>query len=66
MSVWNADYIQRLEFHTNLERIFEAGKPIDEIDDSFTCSDFEGKIIAFKASFGFYLHYIEVFYIEDF
>ena len=66
MSVWNADYIQRLEFHTNLKRTFEAGKPIDDIDDSFTFSNVEGKIIALKSAFGFYLDNLEVFYIEDF
>jgi len=65
LSTWHADFVSRLAFHTNQARTFEVGRSKDLIDDTFTFSKVEGKIIAFKAGLGLYLDNLKVFYTED-
>jgi len=35
LSIWHKDYVSRLAFHTNQERIFEVGRSKDLIDDTY-------------------------------
>lgn len=66
MSIWNASLIQRLEFQTNKKRSFEVGNPKHCIDDSFTLTQVDGKILAFKSVLDSYFTYLEVYQVQDF